>query len=134
MKWTLLLLLSVVGAVFGFITLLPLNNFGEQMVWLLCYIICGYFIFRYAEERFFLHGSVLGWFNFITTAVIHFCFYGFYISSHKQFIKLNSELEPGMSPYIALLLIDFAKAVVAVFISGFFAAVMGHGLKKVFKQ
>lgn len=134
MNWRLLSLLSIVGgAAIGFITLLHFHAVIEQLFWLIDYLICGYFIFRYSNEKYFQHGVLSGILQCITVLVIHLLFYNIFIAHHLDIAKVNSKLENGLSPYLALTIIELTKGIFSSLFFGIFAYIMGKGLKKVFR-
>jgi hypothetical protein len=65
---------------------------------------------------------------------VHLAYYKTYLHSHPEIALINSRLEPGMSPYAALAIIDATKSLFYALTSGIFAVVMSAGIKKLYDR
>jgi hypothetical protein len=133
MRWLVILLLSLSGVAMGYLTLLPIGIRGEQLLWLVVFLVTSFAIFKFTEEKYFLHGFVLGIINCLWAVIIHICYYHTYLPNHPDIVRLNSRLDPGFSPYLALAFVEMTKSLFYAITSGIFAVIMSAGLKKYFE-
>ena len=133
MKWFVIILLSLLGLLMGYITLLPIGLRIEQLAWMLAFVTSSFCLYKFGGERRFLSGLVVGLLACALATGVHLVHYGTYVAAHRDIAAVNSKLDPGFSPYLALVIIELTKSIFYSFTSGIFAVVVGAGLKKVFE-
>lgn len=134
MKWLLVLLLSLSGIAVGYVTLLHVSLRMEQLIWLFVFLVNGFVISRFAEEKHFAHGFMIGLFACIAGMVVHLLFYSKYLPNHPEIILLNSKLEPGFDPRKAFVIIELTKSFFYSLSGGLFAMMINAGIKKFYEN
>ena len=134
MRWLVVLLLSLLGFVMGFITLLHVGLRMEQLIWLFVFLLNAFLIFQFTEERHFGHGFITGLLSCVWVVVIHLLYYGKYIYNHPDIALLNTRLERGFNPKFALLIIELTKSFFYALMNGIFAMMVGAGLRKYYED
>lgn len=123
MKWKLIFLLALSGVVMGFITLYFIPAKYEAVIGTPIFLMCAYFIARYAEVAYFLHGLVLGILNSAIVTVMHASMAGVYMAHHPkdavQFAKMSAE--SGASVVQVMLLMGLFFAIISGITMGLFA-------------
>ncbi len=134
MKWLLVLLLSLSGIAVGYFTLLHISLRMEQLLWLLVFLTNGFIISRFAEEKHFANGFMVGWLACIISMVVHLLFYSRYLSNHPEIVLVNSKLEPGFDPRKAFVIIELTKSFFYSLSGGIFAMMINAGVKKFYEN
>ena len=129
MKWSVILLLSLLGVGVGFLTILSVNTKIEQVIWLMVFVLSAYFIYKYTSKGYFLTGIITGAINCCWVTIIHIAYQQKFIANHTDIQKLLASLPPGYSVTLALILVDLTKSILYVLTSGVFAVVFARGIK-----
>lgn len=114
-----------VGVAMGILTLYFIPGRYEAVVGTPAFILCAWFIGRYAVSRHFLHGFLLGIVNSAIVTAIHVYFAGTYLTHHPsdavQFEKMQRE--SGATPQQAIMLLGIVVALISGVVQGLFSLI-----------
>jgi uncharacterized membrane protein YiaA len=131
MKWMLILVLSLSGAIMGLFTLYFIPARYEAVVGTPLFLTCGWFIGRYATRKWFLHGFLLGVLNTVIVTAIRASFAQVYLAHHaadaEKFARMSTE--SGATVVQVMLMLGLFNALIAGLVMGFFA-IIGVGFVK----
>ena len=109
----------------GLLTLYFIPGRYEAVVGTPAFILCAWFIGRYATTRHFLHGFLLGIANSAIVTAIHVSFVGIYLAHHPadavQFEKMQRE--SGATPQQAIMLLGIVVALISGVVQGLFSLI-----------
>ncbi len=134
MKWKLILLLSLSGILMGVVTLYVIPARFEAVLGTPVFLLCGWFIGRHAEARWFLHGFVLGVLNSVIVTAIRASLPQVYLAHHPEdavkFARMSAE--SGATVVQAMLMMGLFTAIVSGVVMGLFA-ILGSGMVRAIK-
>lgn len=114
-----------VGIAMGIFTLYFIPGRYEAVIGTPSFILCAWFIGRYAPARHFLHGFLLGMVNSAIVTGIHVYFVGIYLAHHPtdavQFAKMQRE--SGATPQQAMMLLGAVVALISGVVQGLFSLI-----------
>ncbi len=110
MNWLLILLLSIFGAVMGFLSVKGYTGKLEPFLWLLFGIISALVLSKNVDNKIFLHALIVGLAWGILNAIIQSSFFDQYLTNnpnHQERFKNTGSLKPQyfvliMGPLIGL--------------------------------
>jgi len=111
MNWLLIILLSIFGAVMGFLSIKGYTGKLEPFLWLLFGIISALFLSKNVENKVFMHALLIGLFWGILNAIIQSIFFDQYLASNpslQERFKNTGSIKPQyfvliMGPLIGLI-------------------------------
>lgn len=124
-NWKLILLLTPVGIAMGLLTLYWVPGRYEAVVGIPFFVLCAWFIGRYAHGRHFLHGFVQGMLNSGIATALHVVYSGVYFARHPQDAVLYARMsaESGATPQQAMMLMGAVVALMSGLVMGLFALI-----------
>lgn len=81
-KTKLIFLLSLLSLVMGFLTINLILPNWDYVCYIIIFMICGYVISRYCDDKYFMHGVLVGLIGSVWITAIHVLFYKNYIIKH----------------------------------------------------
>ena len=130
MNWKLILPLTLIGALMGYATLYIHSMKGEQLLWLLAFLISALVLGFYTDRKLFLTGLLTGILQIALAMAIHISFVKIYFLHHEEIAALANQNAKSMSPVVVIMLLDIFKGLFMAAISGLFALVIGNGLHR----
>lgn len=125
MKWKLILLLTLAGLLMGTATIYFVPAKFEALLGTPVFIICAWFIGRYAGDKYFKHGFISGMLNAIIVTVMKVSLSGVYFSNHPAEAALFGKMskESGATMQQAMLLMGIFSSVFSGLIMGLFGLI-----------
>lgn len=102
MNWKLILSLSGFGVLMGVISVLGFTQGIEGWLWLAIGIFCAGWMGTKLAGRRFLHGFLTGLIGGAVAPVIQAMFFSTYVANNPEFMQAASQLPPGISPRLLL--------------------------------
>jgi hypothetical protein len=102
MNWKLIFLLSLVGLAMALESVFLPSSRPESLVWPVAFVVYAFVIARRAPGKYFLHGFLVGFTNWVWVAAAHVIFRDAYVATHaKEVANLQSMALPGVPPGVA---------------------------------
>ena len=132
MNWKLIFALSLFGLVMAFATVSLIPSGIEPICWLVSFLICAYFIAKYAPGRYFLHGFLVSLVNCVWVTGVHIMQSGAYMANHAKevegYTKMNTQF--GLSVTQSMLAIGPFVGIFSGIVLGLFAVIASKIIKK----
>lgn len=133
MNWKLILSLSFLGLVMGYVTIYWVPSKIEPLLWLAIAIYSAYRLAVDAGKRFFLHGFLVNLLNSIWVIALHIFWLAPYLAHHTteaaQFAKLHSE--SGMNTPALIVFFGLAFGLISGLALGLFATIASKMMERV---
>jgi hypothetical protein len=101
MNWKLILLLSMFGLATALSTVFFIPPGAEPLLWPVIFITCAIVIARKAPGKFFLHGFLVGFTNWVWVSAAHVLFFHTYAAGHAKEVAAMQALAVPNIPIIA---------------------------------
>src|SRR4051812_14854732 len=96
MNWKLIFSLSLFGLAMAFATVYVIPSKIESFLWLPIFIVCAYFIAKYAPGKYFLHGFCVSLLNCVWITGVHVMLSDTYLANHTteaaQYADMNAKI------------------------------------------
>jgi len=130
MNWRLLFSLSLFGLAMGLVTVSLVPSMTEPFFWLVVFLVCAYFIAKFAPGKYFLHGLVLSLLNSVWITGSHILFYNSYIVHHPDMADMSSKTAMVHHPRLLMALMGPLFGLLFGLIMGLFAFVASKFVKR----
>lgn len=130
MNWKLIFSLSLFGLAMAFATVYFIPTNIEPYCWLVIFIICAYFIAKWAGSRYFWHGLLVSIFNSVWITLTHIILFDAYIANHKQEAEMMAKMAMSFQPRLMMLLTGPVVGVLSGVVLGFFSFLASRWVKK----
>lgn len=134
MNWKLILPLTLLGALTGYATLYIHSMKGEQLLWLLTFLISALILGFYTDHKLFLTGLLTGTLQMALATAVHLSFRQIYFLHHEEVAALAAQNARSLSPAVVILFLDMFKGLFMAVISGLFAIVIGNGVRRIINR
>ena len=118
MKWTTILLLTLIGAVMGGVSLFGYTQRIELILWTIIALATAFFIARTTSHNIFVHGFLAGLGMGILNAAVQSVGFSIYAQYNEFAAAEIKNFSSGMSPRIFIMLSS-------LFIGGIYGLVIG---------
>ena len=130
MKWKLIFLLSLFGLAMAFATTYWIHPMFEPLFWLVIFIICAWFIAKYCNSRYFLHGVLVGLVNSFWIIGVHIILFHQYMGFHPNMAQKMSEMPYGEHPLRLMAITGPFIGILSGCVLGLFAFIASRLMKK----
>jgi uncharacterized membrane protein len=130
MNWKLLFTLSLFALGMALATVYLIPTKLEGPFWFIIFGVCGYFIAKRCNSRYFLHGFVLSLINCFWITSIHTLLYADYMAHHADMSTMAESMHMGTHPRMAMVVFGPVIGIVSGLVQGLFAFVASKLVKK----
>ena len=130
MKWKLIFLLSLFGLAMAFANTFWIHTRVEPFFWVVIFVVCAWFIAKYAPGRFFLHGLLVGIVNSVWITAVHVILFHQYMALHTHMAQQMASMPYGDHPMRLMVITGPFAGVISGIILGLFALVASRLLRK----
>ncbi len=98
MNWSLIFLLSIIGALMAFLTVSIIPSTIEPLFWLAIFVFNAFVITgRVPKGKYFLHAWMVSVISGLWIGLIHAGFHDTYLANHPDEVKMSADMPWGMS-------------------------------------
>lgn len=114
----LIVALSAFGLLMAFATVWMVPSSVEPAFWLVIFLLCAFFIARFAPGKHFLHGLCVSLLNSVWITSVHIAFVGEYLARHGQEAAMMQNMPAPDSPRLMMALTGPVVGVVSGLVLG----------------
>ena len=130
MNLKLIIQLSLFGLVMAIATVFWIPSSLEPIFWVTSFIVFSYVIAKNVDDKFFLHGFLLGLANCVWITSGHILLYTYYAANHVEEMKMISNMPLEGHPRLNMLITGPMIGIISGLVIGLFVFIASKIVKK----
>jgi hypothetical protein len=95
MRWTIILLMSMVGVLVGVLNIFGVLSGVGWWVWILLWVLMAVVLGKQVPGKYFMHGFLVGILSGVINSLLTYFFYDTYAANSPQFAEAAAKMPPG---------------------------------------